>query len=114
MGGMDGGGEGHEGDRDGVGAEMGGTREGEKQCCESPETTGRGTRRHTGHWGAGDSTGGALGAPHLPPAPPAQVMIVPGLSSRGGKHRVGSGIGGAQPGGPTPPSSRMEPVEELQ
>lgn len=70
----------------------GGTREGEKQCCESPETTGRGTWRHTGHWGAGDSTEGALGAPHLPPAPPAQVMIVPGLSSRAwsGKWNMGS------------------------
>lgn len=51
------------------GAEMRGTREGEKQCCESPETMGRGTRWHTGHWGTGDSTGGALGAPtcHQPP-----------------------------------------------
>lgn len=31
----------------GMGGDGGGTREGEKQCCESPETTGTGTRRHT-------------------------------------------------------------------
>lgn len=96
------------------GAEMGGTREGEKQCCESPETMVRGTRRHTGHWGARDSTGGALEAPPLATSPPSTGHDSARTQQQRGKHRVGSGIGRAQLGGPTPPSNRTEPVEGLQ